>query len=124
VPAIATVRYGRYHDCSGLAIRGTFNAEVINILEGLGCKVEKLSVVERTIGRFCKEHIDATFLVRVTDHFLVVHKGVMSDSQPRPNRKVIDAWRVDAPAKPHYKPQVPKPPRPPKAKPDINQVRP
>ncbi len=37
-------RYGRYRDASALPIKGTINAEVINVLQGLGCKVEKLSV--------------------------------------------------------------------------------
>jgi hypothetical protein len=103
-------------------IKGTYTWEVVKVLERLGCKVTKLTMVENTIGRFVEDmkHLDHVFLVEVTGHFVVVHKDTLSDSFLRPNRQVQKVWRVEAPAEPRYKAPTPKPPKP---KPDIKQVR-
>jgi hypothetical protein len=114
-----------YRDRRGrkIPIRGTHPWEVIKVLKHLDCKVERMPVIENTIGRFCEDtkHLDVPFLVEVTGHFLVVHRGTMSDKNPRPTRRVEQAWKVTAPAEPKlHKPPAPQPQKP---KPDIKQVR-
>lgn len=114
-----------YRDVNGrrLLIKGTYPWEVTKVLERLGCKVEESDIRVRTIGQFCEDtkHLDTTFLVEVTGHFLVVHHGVMSDKRPRPNRLLQQAWKITAPAEPRlHKPPAPRPAKP---KPDIREVR-
>jgi hypothetical protein len=117
-----------YRDATGrkLPIKGVSVSETLKVLRLLGCKVTDVSKPEATFGRFCADtaHIDATYLVNVTGHFAVVHKGVAASAfdQKRKARRVLQVWRVNAPAEPKYDTAGPAP-RPKKPKPPVQQVR-
>jgi hypothetical protein len=124
-------RRGGYKDINGrkIPIQGTGNHEVLRVLKTLGCKVKKFTMTESTISRFCHDTEHAgTFLVNVTDHYVTTHAGLVCDTYcktptpvaeyPKPQLRVVRAWRVEAPESPKYtiadpiKPQrAAKPPR-------------
>jgi len=126
-------RRGGYRDRSGrkIPIRGTYPWEVTKVLRRLGCKVELLRPLETqcSLGSFVDstKHLDAVFLVEVTGHFLVAHKGSITDNLPRMKRKVLKAWRIEAPETPKYSAErfanLDIPPKPPKPKPDVKVAR-
>lgn len=136
---IRRCRRGGYRDSAGrkIAIKGSYPWEVIKVLKRLGCKVTAMKDPESTFGRFCADtaHINAAFLVRVTGHFMAAFKGTFCDTsnlEPVPvdgynkaARRVIQAWRVEAPSSPMYTIDDPimTPARPAKPKPAIREVR-
>jgi hypothetical protein len=122
-----------------LPIKSAGNTECIRVLETLGCKVERVSDLQPTLGAFCRdrEFVSLTYLVNVTDHYVVVHKGTYCDSGtrgvPKPiadagscaRWKVHKAWVVTAPERPRYTIDDPivAAPRPKKPKPDLREQR-
>lgn len=119
-------------------IKGTHSWEIKRVLKGLGCKITQVPDPERTFGRFVRDtaHINATFLVNVTGHYMVTRKGLFCDNSHlagpvpidgyhRALRRVQHAWRIDAPAVPMYTVDDPiaPPPRARKPKPPIAEVR-
>lgn len=132
-------RRNGYRDALGrkIPIKGTHTWEVVRTLKRLGCKVTEMKNPESTFGRFCQDtaHINASFLVEVTGHFMATFKGQFVDTahrEPTPvqgyskaTRRVVRVWRVDAPAVPKFTVDDPitPPPRPAKSKPDIRDVR-
>jgi hypothetical protein len=101
-------RRGGYRDRKGreIPIRGTHPWEVRRVLERFGCKVEKLTVVEPTLGRFIEDtrHVSDPILVEVTGHICVTHGGTCSDWNVRRKQRVVQAWRVMLPATIKYTP--------------------
>ena len=127
----ARIRRGRgggYRDRTGrkIPIKGTYPWEVRRVLERFGCKVEKLSTVEPTLGRFIEDtrHIPDPILVEVTGHFCVTHGGSCSDWNwsVRRKRQIMQAWRVTLPATIKYTPPKVREPKP-KLVIDVKAVR-
>lgn len=136
------LRRGRkgYRDSDGrkIPIKGTHPWEVIKVLERLGCKVTEVKPAVSTFGRFVEDtvHVRTPYLVEVTGHFMATHQGSFCDTSSlegpralagyrRATRRVQRVWEVEAPAEPKYTladPIAP-PPRAPKPKRDIKQVR-
>ena len=130
-------RRGGYRDANGrrMPIRGTHPWEIKRVLEKLGCKVTRMKDPESTFGRFVKDvaHINGAFLVEVTGHFMATSKGLFCDASykhPTPvegyhnaNRRVLTAWRVEAPIVPKYTEDVIPKKREAKPKPSIREVR-
>jgi len=113
-------------------IVGTYTSEAVKVLRRLGCKVEEVKTFEPTFGKFVEDTktVSAPYLVRVTGHFMTTFKGTFCDTVEGPRsidgydknkRRVRQAWKVIAPAKPKYTTGVPK--RESKPKPDIKVLR-
>lgn len=93
-------------------IKGCYNWEVLRVLKTLGCKVEEFKNPEGTFAKFVEDTttISKPFLVNVTGHYMVSHKGQFADSAwiiptpisdyDRAYRRVKKAWVVSAPALP------------------------
>jgi hypothetical protein len=125
-----------YRDSKGRRrpIKGTYSGEILCALQVLGCKWEPFKTREPTFGRFCEDtaHINATFLVEVTGHFMAVYRGTFCDTShlqptpvegyPKAKRRVRRVWRIEAPAEPQAGAYVP-PVRETKPKPDLRTVR-
>ena len=124
---IRRIRHG-YRDRNGrrLPVKGTYKWEVKKVLERLGCKVTKVNFIWLSLGEFLEDtkHLDHTYLVNVTGHYTVAHKGIQTDTNLRPKRRVKNVWIVEAPTVPRYRVDDPigRKPRPSKPKPDIQSV--
>lgn len=129
-----------YRDSYGrkIAIKGTHTSEVLDVLRRLDCKVGEPSRPAMTFARFCDDTINVpdAYLVEVPGHFMVTCQGLYCDNgtlagpQPasgyrKPLRRIKRAWKVEAPTIPKYTLADPisAPPREPKPKRDIKEVR-
>jgi hypothetical protein len=105
-------------------VQGVFNSEAITVLERLGCKLEKLVIVEPTLGRFADDTaaFGAPCLVNVINHYVVTYQGKWNDTTGS-NKRVQQAWKVTAPAQPKYTSGIVHRLRKPKEKRDLRAER-
>lgn len=130
-----------YRDSLGrkMRVKGTYNTEVVRVLERLGCKVIPVKEPQPSLRRFVDDtqNVRSAYLVNVPRHYVVTHQGRVFDngtieSGPTPiaefrraTRRVQQAWEVRAPEKPMFTVADPinPPTRMPKPTRDIRLVR-
>lgn len=121
-----------------MPIKGTYNSEVLRVLQRLGCKFAEVKNPERSFARFCDDtrYVPSAYLLNVPGHYMVTCQGLYCDNStlqgPKPaedygkrTRRIKHVWQITAPATPMYTVNDPiePPPREHKAKPDIKTAR-